>query len=136
MKTKKVKVLKLSTEKRKAWDAFSKYIRTRDSYDGINICVTCNRSYPVKDLQAGHFITRRAKSILYHEKNVHAQCEYCNHWGHGEPLKYQDALIKMYGTMTVQVLRASEHSQRQWKKFELEALIQEYTDKVPLRSCE
>ena len=52
-------------QKKKTWDAFSKYIRTRDcieylkSHPEINElkcpCVTCNRVYEFKKLQADLF---------------------------------------------------------------------------------
>ena len=74
----KVKKLSLKKEKIKAWNLFSKYIRTRDSrLDGINIqCITCLKWYPAFGkgcAQAGHFIPGRHSNVLFDERNCHAQ---------------------------------------------------------------
>lgn len=67
------------TPKKKAWDAFSRYIRTRDCLKSTGdrnrgACVTCGRVFDFKKLQAGHFIPGRVNSILFDEQCVHAQC--------------------------------------------------------------
>lgn len=69
--------------KESAWKAFSLYIRTRDCIrfrdsltDGM--CVTCKRDYPLKQLQAGHFIQGRGNSVLFDERIVFTQCVGCN----------------------------------------------------------
>lgn len=69
--------------KEKAWRAFSQYIRTRDcirfSNDpNLGKCVTCNRAYPFKQLQAGHFIQGRGNAVLFDERLVYSQCVGCN----------------------------------------------------------
>ena len=131
----KVKMRTVPSLHRELWNLFARYIKLRDCLRTTGTkthghCVSCGHLKPYEELQAGHFITRRAKSILYHEKNVHAQCIWCNGRKKGAPLEYQDAIIKMYGLFTAQYLRAEKNSNRQWKKFEIEALIQEYTAKV------
>lgn len=73
--------------KQKAWQSFSRYIRTRDClrFTGDpdeGRCVTCNRSYPFKSLQAGHFISGRGSAVLFDERLVYSQCYGCN-VGHG-----------------------------------------------------
>jgi hypothetical protein len=42
------------------------------------MCVTCNRDYPYKSLQAGHFIQGRSNSVLFDERIVYSQCAGCN----------------------------------------------------------
>lgn len=69
--------------KDKALAAFSKYIRTRDClrFTGDpeeGRCVTCNRYYPYKKLQAGHFISGRGNAVLFDERLVYSQCVGCN----------------------------------------------------------
>ena len=119
----------------KLWPIFARYIKLRDCLRTTGTktegrCITCNKLFPIEALQAGHFITRRAMSIRYHEKNVHIQDGGCNGFKHGAPLQYQDALVKLYGEFTPALLRAREHSDYQWKAYELKALIEEYTAKV------
>ena len=60
--------------KSKAWKAFSLYIRTRDSINGMCQCVTCGKVAPIKDMHAGHFLGGRSGSILFDEEMVFAQC--------------------------------------------------------------
>lgn|SRR3990167_190004 len=132
---KKRKVKTVPSLHRELWDIFARFIKLRDCLKTTGTkttgrCISCGRIKDYDDLQAGHFITRRAKSILYHEKNVHAQCENCNGRLKSNPLRYQDAMIKMYGNELVLIFRSQEHSNRQCKKYELEALIVEYQNKV------
>ena len=77
------KELTMTQWKKKLWPVFSKYIRTRDCIktSGSPLrgrCVTCNKLYPIKKLQAGHFIPGRYDAILFDEEQVHAQCYCCN----------------------------------------------------------
>lgn len=66
-----------------AWKSFSIYIRTRDCirFTGKpdqGKCITCNRPYPFKKLQAGHFIQGRGNAVLFDERLVYSQCLGCN----------------------------------------------------------
>lgn len=72
-----------ATAKKKAWEAFSMYIRVRDCmrFTGdpeLGICVTCKAAKPRKELQAGHFIGGRGNAVLFREDLVFSQCAYCN----------------------------------------------------------
>ena len=72
--------------KRKAWDAFSRFIRLRDALKTtgtttILLCYTCDKEYPAFGLgcaQAGHFIEGRGNLVLFDERQVHGQCYNCN----------------------------------------------------------
>lgn len=109
-KTKKIKHLKLSTEKKKANEIFSKFIRTRDmkEYDGVNLlCITCEKPYPAFGLgcaQAGHFIPGRHSGVLFDERNAHGQCYNCNVNLKGNWVKYQAAMLVMYGQEAIDEL--------------------------------
>ena len=79
--------------KKEAWSAFSAYIRTRDClrFSGNpdnGKCVTCNREYPYKKLQAGHFIGGRTNAVLFDERIVYSQCYGCNVGKSGSYLEY------------------------------------------------
>ena len=65
------------------WKAFSYYIRLRDCLltTGTTThgrCATCGRTYPFKQLQAGHFMPGRLDFMLFDEGHVNAQCKRCN----------------------------------------------------------
>lgn len=131
------------TEKDKAWDRFSIFIRTRDciKYGGSledGMCVTCQRPYPFKKLQAGHFIGGRTNSILLDEDLVHAQCYGCNVGRGGAYVEYFVWMEEQYGREMIDVFRGRKavtlkmtdvdwlHEQVYWKK-RTQMLIDEFT---------
>lgn len=92
----------LSSTKKRAWRYFSKYIRLRDALKTTGDihyakCFTCGRIESVKNMDAGHFISRRFNSTLFDERNVHAQCSYCNTFLGGNQLEYRRQIVKLYG---------------------------------------
>lgn len=119
--------------KKKAWEWFSKYIRLRDCLKttgrpDIGACVTCGRTYEFKQLQAGHFIPGRHNSVLFHEKNCHAQCYHCNLGLKGNPIRYWRFMEQAYGDQTIKELEEMDRQITQTKAYELEALAEAYKD--------
>lgn len=103
----------LKSIKKKAWDQFSIYIRTRDclattGHADEGICVTCREVKPFKNLQAGHFIGGRNNAVLFQERGVHAQCYSCNakHIGNGRPIEYWLYMEQTYGREVIDELVA------------------------------
>lgn len=81
--TKRKKSTPRALAKKKAWEAFSLYIRTRDCirFTGDpeqGMCVTCKSFKPRKELQAGHFVGGRGNAVLFDERLVYSQDGYCN----------------------------------------------------------
>lgn len=100
----------LKIAKDKAWDSFSIFIRTRDciKYTGTvdnGMCVTCNRPYPFKNLQAGHFIAGRTNAILLDEDLCHTQCFGCNMGRSGAHVEYFVWMEKTYGREVIDIFR-------------------------------
>ena len=101
--------------KRKAWTAFSLWVRNRDR----GVCFTCGGN----GNQAGHYIPRSLSSFLYfNEDNVHAQCFRCNINLFGNSDEYAARL----GEEVVKRLRADKTKHKQWSIKELEELIAKY----------
>ena len=120
----KKKQSKVSTVKRKAWKAFSEYIRLRDCLQTMGLpdygkCITCSKIIPRKLLQAGHFISGRHNANLFSEKGCHAQCYNCNINLRGNTLEYRRKIIEMYGESYDEVL---EKEAREIKKYSVEDL--------------
>lgn len=101
--------------KKKAWAAFSAFIRTRDCIKYGNSledgqCVSCGRPFPYKRLQAGHFIQSRRNAILLDEDIVHSQCAGCNlappHGLGGNYVEYFVFMEETYGREAIDVFRA------------------------------
>lgn len=100
----------LSSVKKKTWEAFSRYIRTRDCIKTTGcpdwgLCCTCGKRYHIKLLQAGHFIAGRGNSILFDEVGTNAQCYNCNINLKGNTLAYRDFIVREYGEGEVERLR-------------------------------
>jgi hypothetical protein len=97
--------------KRLAWTAFSTFIRQRDCLNspslklGVGFCVTCDRSYPMAKLQAGHFVPGRHESVLFEETNCHAQCQGCNIFKSGNLIPYFEFMLEKYGIEEINRLR-------------------------------
>lgn len=97
-KPRRSKRSKLKIIKKKAWKAFSEFIRKRDRN-----CFTCNaRPFSWKELQAGHFIHGK---LDFDEMNINAQCIRCNHFLSGNLASYTINLIRKHGMEKVEELR-------------------------------
>jgi hypothetical protein len=95
-----------SAAEKKAWRAFSRYIRERDSRGDYFVCPTCGRTVPIEQADAGHYISRVRKAVMFDEMNVHAQCRHCNRFQEGNHFIYRQFLIKVYGEEKVEALEA------------------------------
>lgn len=113
--------------KRIADEVFSLYIRNRDSKNGYNKCFTCDKELPIKELDAGHYISRINSNLRYFEKNVHVQCRYCNRYKEGMKDEYALRLIDKYGVGILEELnRWKKVSTTQWKRQDLIDIIFKY----------
>ena len=119
----------VSKLKARADAEFSKYVRYRDaSYkrgDWYANCVTCGVEKPVKQLQAGHFVSRRVNALRFEETNVHAQCTGCNMFKHGEQYLYAKEIDLRYGDGTADALMARRHETHKFTIPELEEIIKD-----------
>jgi hypothetical protein len=107
----KPKTITYKAAKKKAWDAFSIYIRRRDAkrdellLDGEKaFCITCGKPYPAFGsgcLQAGHFIGGRNNQVLFDERQVFAQCYNCNINLKGNWVPYRKKMVALYGEEVV-----------------------------------
>lgn len=130
----------LTGAKKKAWDAFSAYIRTRDckeyskrhpeSNNGLEApCVTCRRVYPLKALQAGHFIAGRRTSQLFDEIAVNSQCYGCNIGRKGATDEYWIYMENRYGRKEIDRIMAQKNEILKLKIFDYQDLEQKYKKK-------
>jgi len=102
---------------------FSEYVRKSNAdSNGICTCVTCDRNFFWKQIQAGHFMSRKHYSTRWDLENVKPQCPKCNVFNQGEQYKYSLYLGK---EISEKLLEKS----RQIQKFtynDIEALIIHY----------
>ena len=68
---------------------FSEYIRLRTANkNGYVTCVTCSKTDHWRNMDCGHFISRKHISTRWHEDNCQVQCKSCNVFRYGEQYKY------------------------------------------------
>lgn len=118
----KAKLHNVSWWKKKAWSAFSKWIRERDEY----VCCTCGKQERGPGMHGGHFIPGRHNSVLFDEHNVHAQCYWCNMRLKGNPIKYFRFMQQKYGEAEIYRLEALDKQDKQFTVAELEAIYNRY----------
>jgi len=72
---------------------FSQYIRLSNADNNGNCtCITCDKTFFWKEIQAGHFMSRKHYSIRWDERNVKPQCVACNVYRYGEQYKFSKKL--------------------------------------------
>ena len=103
---------------------FSEYIRRRNGE--MAMCVTCGKIAHWKEMQAGHFMSRRHRATRWHEDNVQTQCVKCNMFGQGEQFKFGkwlgDEKANELIQLSSQVVKLSD--------YEMQELIELYKEKL------
>lgn len=130
------KKAKAGLSKRKLRDkldsVFSKYIRLKFSdVRGNCRCISCGKVFYWKDIQNGHYMSRRYMSTRFSEDNCRPQCISCNIFNQGNIQMYRRALIKQIGEQRVDLIevRAKQES-KNWSLFEYKAMIDFYQKEV------
>lgn len=127
----------ISKSKKKAWETFSTYIRTRDCVaygkrhpelnNGLEApCTTCQRVYPLAKLQAGHFVSGRSNGVLFDERGVNSQCYGCNVREHGNITKYWVWMEENYGREVIDELMAQKFITVKFKAWEYDEMREKY----------
>ena len=105
---------------------FSEYIRRRYAINDIAECVTCGKKDHWKDLQAGHFMSRKHYATRWDEENVQVQCVGCNVYRYGEQFKFS----KYLGTRKANKLLEKSREIAKFADWELEDMIATYKQKL------
>lgn len=105
---------------------FSQFVRLSNSIDGYCTCVTCNRVYEWKKIQAGHFISRQHYSVRWDERNVKPQCYGCNVMQQGRQYEFS----KYLGQELSEELYLLSKQTRKFSEIELQDLIEYYKNKI------
>lgn len=120
------------TLKNKLWKLVSEYTRRKDAdWQGYVSCVTCGVRKHWKEMDAGHYIPRSAGMCTYfYEKNIHAQCNPCNRFKHGNLTQYALYLRRKYGDSILEELEAKRSMICKMGVLDYEMLIEEYKNKI------
>lgn len=111
-------------------DVFSKYIRKKHSKDGIGRCYTCGKFDEPKNLQCGHFHSRKHMATRWEEANCRPQCVHCNMFSEGNKPQYTIRLMNELGCAEFEKLNIKKNNFWKPTDFELKILINEYTIKL------
>jgi hypothetical protein len=102
---------------------FSQYIRNKyANKKGMVKCFTCDREYPVKNIQNGHFMSRKHYSTRWHEDNCRPQCYSCNVMQGGQQYIFAMKLGKELSDEMYQLSREIV----KFSNYELEEMIEYY----------
>ena len=123
------KKTKLSTLEKKLDKIFSQYIRLSHANDkGMCICVSCGIMKHWQDIDAGHFYSRRHRSVRWDGMNVHPECKRCNRFDTDHLHGYMKFMIDQYGVERMQILTDCKNGTKKWSKLELANMIKMYTE--------
>jgi len=111
-----------------------KLVRLKAANDnGLCQCVSCGNWHHWKDMQGGHFISRRYTRWKLAEENVHSQCVGCNGFG----MKFGNAeaaytawMIDFYGRDLVDEMLATKHETKKYTRQEVAELVEDWKAQI------
>lgn len=116
--------------KRRADQLFSLFVRKKHSRGGQARCVSCGKVLPIKELDAGHYVSRNHLSTRYDERNVHPQCQKCNRFDGGAMAGYTLYMLDTYGRETIEELHRLSKEVWRWKESDYRDLCKELNQKL------
>ena len=105
---------------------FSIFIRNRYAKNGLAECVTCGSVKEVKQLQCGHFMSRKHYSTRWEEDNCQVQCYTCNVMRYGEQYKFGLYLNATYNKDKAEELLIKSKQTLKLTDADLEEMIENY----------
>jgi len=111
---------------------FSMYIRLKYSNsNGICKCISCGKYHTWKEIQNGHYMSRRYMSTRFDEDNCRPQCVSCNIFNQGNIQMYRLGLIKDIGEKRVNLVELRAKSvTKKYSDIEYLSLIKYYLKEV------
>ena len=86
----------------------SRWARIKDAWESNGIlvakCVTCGKIKDVRELECGHFMSRRHMATRYSELNTNPRGTYCNKWKNGNEAKHARYIDEKHGEGTTERL--------------------------------
>ena len=129
-----MKSLTLSKLMAKAQKVFNAWIRQRDSKDGYFTCISCFKTLPVNQMNAGHYVPVKGGSALrFNEYNVNGECVRCNGFDEFHLIGYRKNLIKKIGQRNVNMLENSRNKIHKWSRTDLNYIIKNYSLNVKVK---
>lgn len=124
----KVKKVKKSVLKKKAWSVVSRYVRiTSADADGNCQCYTCEKVYPWKKMQAGHGIGGRNNAVLFDLRLIRPQCVGCNIFARGRYQVFIPRLITELGAKVFMKMAEDANRIVKYTDEDYKNIIKKYT---------
>jgi hypothetical protein len=95
---------------------------------GYASCVTCGKTAPWQEMQAGHWIKRGHASTRFDLRNIHVQCPGCNMYAGGRQDVMAGYILEVYGPETVKELLTLKQTPKRWSVAELHEKIAEFQE--------
>ena len=113
---------------------FSEYIRKRDANKkGMCKCITCSKQFAWNDIDAGHFISRKEMNTRWDERNVAAQCKYCNRFRYSRQYVFSLALDKKKEGLSKLLYKESKKVVK-YSTTDLQNLVEYYTNLLQIEN--
>jgi hypothetical protein len=88
--------------------------------NGLASCVTCGKRQHYKEMDGGHFISRKWTATKLVEENIHPQCKGCNQYASGRHDDYSLFMVDTYGIEMVRELNDKKRELCKQNRIELE----------------
>ena len=111
----------------KAQKVFNAFIRRRDSQDGYFTCISCGKTLPIEQMNAGHYVpVKNSSALRFDEYNVNGECQYSNGFDEFHLIGYRKNLINKIGQEMVEWLEQNQRTVKKWSRTELNEIIERY----------
>lgn len=118
-------------------DAFSEYVRLRDADEnGIVTCITCGDRHHWTEVECGHYILRGNMATRWELKNCNGQCGLCNSTQDGKADLHAEAIDRLYGAGTADLLEKMGREERHFAEYELQGMIDELRKEIKALKAE
>lgn len=116
---------------------FSTYIRLRDANnEGIVTCITCGDKHHWTEVECGHYILRGNMATRWELKNCNGQCTLCNSTQDGKADLHAEAIDRLYGAGTADLLERMGREERHFSEPELQGMIDELRKEIKALKAE
>lgn len=105
---------------------FSIFIRKRGEKNGFCTCFTCGKIAEIKEMQCGHYHSRKLLGTRWNEKNCQIQCVACNIYREGNKPVFTMELIKKYGAQILDELNIKARARSKYEIIDLKLLYEHY----------
>lgn len=108
----------------------NKKVRLRDQYHGFFKCISCQKTKPVSQMNAGHFLNVGDHSaVRFNLDNIHGQCVDCNCRLNGNGKQYAPNLIRKIGKQRFDALMSvAKEPGFKWDRITLIYLLELFKD--------